>query len=134
VAPEVQAPTVIDASAPADAWILPSSVEAAAVDMVIAINVTHIAPWEATTGLVAGAGRLLRPGGRLCIYGPFLGPDGGFTTESNKDFDANLRSRDTRWGYRDVRDIEAEAKKAGFSGASVMDMPANNQLIAFVRS
>ena len=39
-------------------------------DLVLAINITHISPVEATEGLFAGANRLLRPGtGRLVLYG-----------------------------------------------------------------
>ena len=39
-------------------------------DLILAINVAHISPVEATKGLFAGASRLLNPGlGRLVIYG-----------------------------------------------------------------
>ncbi|HVK79484.1 MAG TPA: DUF938 domain-containing protein, partial [Verrucomicrobiae bacterium] len=34
-------------------------------DALVAINMIHISAWEATLGLMAGAGRLLRPGGVL---------------------------------------------------------------------
>ena len=36
-------------------------------DMVLCINMIHIAPWAATLGLVAGACRVLAPGGLLAL-------------------------------------------------------------------
>src|SRR6185437_12709995 len=44
----------------------------APVDAMISLNMVHIAPWEAALGLLAGAGRLLRPDGVLFVYGPFM--------------------------------------------------------------
>ena len=38
----------------------------------ISLNMVHIAPWQAALGLLAGAGRLLRPDGILYFYGPFM--------------------------------------------------------------
>lgn len=49
----------------------------------------------------AGAGRVLKPGGTLMVYGPFK-KDGVCTTESNASFDASLRSQNPSWGYRCV--------------------------------
>ena len=47
----------------------------------------------------AGAGKVLRPGGLLLVYGPFK-VDGKCTTESNASFDASLRRQNPEWGYR----------------------------------
>ena len=33
------------------------------------VNLCHISPWGATTGLFAAAARLLQSGGHLCVYG-----------------------------------------------------------------
>src|SRR2546423_932353 len=41
-------------------------------DAIVSINMIHIAPWSAALGLLKGAGRLLRAGGILFLYGPFL--------------------------------------------------------------
>lgn len=47
----------------------------------------------------AGAGKVLRPGGLLLVYGPFK-VDGKCTTESNASFDMSLRQQNPEWGYR----------------------------------
>ena len=45
-------------------------------------NLCHISPFGVTAGLVAGAAKVLRPGGLLCVYGPFM-VDGEHTSGSN---------------------------------------------------
>ena len=96
-------------------------------------NVLHISPWAVSKNLFAGAGRLLRDGGHLFIYGPFM-RDGEHTAPSNADFDASLRARNPDWGVRDVRDIETLANDAGLTLADVVAMPANNLVLVFARA
>ena len=55
--PNLLPPIVLDAAAPD--WPL------ARADAVVSINMIHIAPWAAAEGLMAGAERLLAPGGVL---------------------------------------------------------------------
>jgi hypothetical protein len=50
-------------------------------DLALCMNMIHIAPWEATLGLVECAGRVLRGGGLLVCYGPYK--VGGTAAESN---------------------------------------------------
>ena len=50
-------------------------------DLALCINMMHIAPWEATIGLMECAGRVLRKGGMLVCYGPYK--VGGTASESN---------------------------------------------------
>src|SRR5258705_143137 len=57
---------------------------------VFCANVIHIAPWRVAEGLFAGAGRYLRTGGRLFLYGPFK-RGGKHTAPSNAAFDKSLR-------------------------------------------
>ena len=87
---------------------------------------------EFSLNLIAGAGRLLRPGGRLFIYGPFK-RDGAHTAPSNAAFDASLRAENPAWGVRDVSDIAALAADAGLNGPEIMPMPANNLVLAFAQ-
>ena len=85
----VKHPVMLDASS--STWPVEGPLAA-----VIVANLTHIAPWKATLGLIAGSGRLLQPGGLLCIYGPFK-LDGKFTTASNQDFHDHLVSTNSAW-------------------------------------
>lgn len=100
------------------------------VDLVVCINMIHIAPWEATRGLLAGSRLCLRPKGRLFLYGPYK-QGGRHTAPSNEAFDQGLRSRDPRWGVRDLERVVEKATEAGFSLLEVIEMPANNLSLVF---
>ena len=95
-------------------------------------NVLHIAPWRVSEGLFGGAGRTLRPGGRLFIYGPFM-RDGEHTAPSNAGFDASLRAQDPAWGVRDIAELSALAARAGLRLLEAVPMPANNFTLMFAR-
>ena len=84
-------------------------------DAVVAINMIHISPWEATLGLMAGAGRLLRQGGVLFTYGAYK-RGGAHTAPSNETFDQWLKERNPRFGVRDLEAVEAAANAQGDSG------------------
>jgi SAM-dependent methyltransferase len=114
----------LDASAPL--W---PTIEA---DAIVAINMIHIAPWTAAEGLMAGAGRILAPGGVLYLYGPFK-ENGSHTAPSNAAFDANLRSRDPAWGVRDVGQVAGLANTHGLDLVERVAMPANNLSLVFRR-
>lgn len=95
------------------------------VDAVFCANMIHIAPWSAAQALAQGAGRCLRPGGLLILYGPFK-VNGTHTAPSNQEFDADLRRRNTDWGVRDLDDFDALAQRAGLDHLETSPMPANN--------
>ena len=99
-------------------------------EMTICINMIHIAPWEATLGLMRGAGQALTPGGALWLYGPFI-RDGVATAEGNIAFDGWLKEKDPRFGVRRLEDVAAIAAAEGLSPPEVVEMPANNCLIGF---
>jgi SAM-dependent methyltransferase len=121
----VRAALALDAAAPA--WPVPRA------DAVLSINMIHIAPWAAAEGLVAGAARLLGPGGVLYLYGPYR-RGGGHTAPSNAAFDADLRARNPEWGVRDLEAVAALAEAAGFGAPEIVPMPANNFSLVFRRS
>lgn len=104
----------------------------APVDVVFAANLTHIAPWPATLGLVAGAADRLVGGGLLLIYGPFNEAD-DFTGPGNAAFDADLRMRNPAWGLRDREEVDAVASTQGFVIEPLHMMPADNRLLVYRR-
>lgn len=101
-------------------------------DALVAINMIHISPWEATLGLMAGAGRLLRTGGVLFTYGAYK-RGGKQTAPSNETFDQWLKQRDPRFGVRDLEAVEAAAKAEGLALNELIEMPANNFALVFAR-
>lgn len=102
-------------------------------DAVVSINMVHIAPWAATLGLFAGASRLLRAGGILFLYGPFM-RGGVHTAPSNAAFDASLKARDASWGVRDIADLERLGEASRLVLREVIEMPANNLSLVFSRA
>lgn len=101
-------------------------------DLVLCCNMTHIAPWIATDGLVEGAGRVLNPGGVFVLYGPFR-RGGKDTAPSNTEFDAKLRAENPAWGIRDLEDIAFLAMRADFAEPEIVEMPANNLCVVWRR-
>ena len=101
-------------------------------DAMLCINMVHISPWEATVGLMRGAGRLLPPGGLLYLYGPYR-RDGQRTAPSNDAFDADLRARNPSWGVRDLEEVATEAETNSLALDRIIPMPANNLSLLFVR-
>jgi Protein of unknown function (DUF938) len=97
---------------------------------IVNINMIHIAPWEACLGLMAGAQRILPPGGILYLYGPFK-QKGEHTAPSNAAFDQSLRSRDPSWGVRDLEAVIAVAAEHNLSLLETHAMPANNLSVVF---
>ncbi len=104
----------------------------AEVDAVFTANLTHIAPWDATLGLLAGAAARLGQGGLLLIYGP-VNEGGSFTGPGNAAFDADLRLRHPEWGLRAREDVDAVAQGLGFAIEPRRTMPADNRLLVYRR-
>jgi cyclopropane fatty-acyl-phospholipid synthase-like methyltransferase len=99
-------------------------------DALVAINMIHIAPWDATQGLFAGAARVLAAGGIVFLYGPYK-RCGRHTAPSNEAFEQWLKARDPAFGVRDLGEVEREAARRGFSLREVVPMPANNLSLVF---
>lgn len=122
-------PVALDISKPIDQNSSPELTPASC-DLILNINMVHISPWEASVGLFKTAGALLKPGGILFMYGPFK-VDGVLEPDSNVRFDQYLRSQDSRWGIRDLVDLDILAKDNQLKREKVVNMPANNKCTVF---
>lgn len=104
-----------------------------AADAIFCANMIHISPVESCEGLLAGSGRILKPGGPLLLYGPFRRRDVP-TAPSNEAFDADLRARDPRWGLRLLEDVTASAATYGLQHDDTIEMPSNNLCVVYRRA
>jgi SAM-dependent methyltransferase len=124
----LRAPQRIDLTDDAWTWT-----PGGALDAMLCVNVLHIAPWRVSENLIAGAGRYLKPDGRLFVYGPFM-TEGQHSAPSNEAFDVSLRAQSPDWGVRDVSDLAALADGHGLTLAGIHPMPANNLVLVFARA
>lgn len=120
-----ESPRVIDASNPQ--WDVD---ETDGIVSIIAINVIHISNWSVTEGLLAGADRILPTGGMLFLYGPFIQSD-VVTSESNLNFNEQLRRQNSEWGLRNLDAIKNLADMEQLDLDKVIQMPANNLSVIF---
>ena len=100
------------------------------VDGIFTANTLHIMRYDYVAGFFRNAGRVLKAGGVLCVYGPFK-YGGEFTTQSNASFDVWLKQRDVLSGVRDFEQVQAWATAAGLELLADHTMPANNQLLVW---
>lgn len=96
-------------------------------DVVLAINVLHIAPEPAGRHLFRHAARLAKSGGLVITYGPFRYPERPLEP-SNVEFERWLQSVDPQRGLREVATLDAYAEAHGFAFEGDLALPANNHL------
>ena len=101
-------------------------------DALLCINMIHISPWETTKALFQGASQLLAGGSPLVTYGPYR-LHGEHTAPSNAAFDQSLRSRNARWGIRDIDELRELAGRTGLVLEERVSMPANNMILVWTR-
>ena len=100
------------------------------VDGVFSANTLHIMSADSLPCFFAGVGRILKPRGFLCVYGPFR-YKGEFTSESNARFEEWLKSNDPDSGVRDFEKVKSLAEESGLMLVDDHAMPANNQLLVW---
>jgi len=97
---------------------------------IVSINMIHVTRWTCTIALFKGAGKLLKNGQFLLLYGPFkIGNK--HTSQSNYFFDNSLKMQNDLWGIRNLEEVTDEAKKNGFLQEDIIRMPANNLSIIY---
>ncbi|MEP0191489.1 MAG: DUF938 domain-containing protein [Erythrobacter sp.] len=120
-------PVTLDASQPATWPIIRA-------DAIVCINMVHICPWAATEGLFKGAEQVLGEMDMpVVLYGPYI-EQGVETMASNLRFDASLKSRNPKWGLRDVAAMDELASAHSFARTARIAMPANNLMLVYRRS
>ena len=97
---------------------------------IVVINVIHISPWSVTKGILKGAQQILPRGGVLYFYGPFI-QDNITTAHSNLAFDNYLKTENSSWGLRNLKEIESLAQEHSLVLEPVIKMPANNLSVIF---
>lgn len=102
------------------------------VQAIYSANSLHIMSESSVVAFFKGVGRHLPVSGVLLIYGPFK-YNNQFTTESNAQFDNWLKSRDQASGIRDFEIVNALAISESLQLIEDIAMPANNQLLVWVR-
>ncbi|MBT3061610.1 MAG: DUF938 domain-containing protein [gamma proteobacterium symbiont of Ctena orbiculata] len=101
-----------------------------AYDGVFSANTTHIMSWPEVEGMFRGIGRVLKPEGCFALYGPF-NYRGGYTSESNRNFDQWLKSRDPLSGIRDFEALNELAESNELRLAEDVEMPVNNRILVW---
>lgn len=102
------------------------ALDEASFEALAAINVIHIAPWEATGRLFGLAERLLGDDDVVYLYGPYRYADRPLEP-SNERFDQWLKERDPKSGIRLFEDVRKVANAHGFELGGDRAMPANNR-------
>jgi len=97
---------------------------------IVSINMIHVAQWNCTIELFKGAGKILKKGQFLFLYGPFKICN-RHTSISNYFFDNSIKMKNDLWGIRNLEDVCNEAKKNGFIQENIIKMPANNFSIIY---
>jgi cyclopropane fatty-acyl-phospholipid synthase-like methyltransferase len=100
------------------------------VDAVFTANTLHIMSWPQVENGFAGIAQVIQPDAVLAVYGPF-NYNGGFTSESNRNFDAWLKQRGAHQGIRDFEAVNTLAEQIGLQLQEDNAMPANNRLLVW---
>ncbi len=129
----VQAPQLVDVTASQWRNGAPFASWPEKFDAIVSMNMIHIAPYVATTGLIEGAAKRLDDNGLLIFYGPFK-RGGEHTAESNEKFEQWLKSHNPDWGVRDMEEIVEIAASNGLNHQQTIEMPANNLVVVFRQS
>jgi hypothetical protein len=102
------------------------------IDVLIAVNVLHIAPASATQQLFRHASKACVANGVVFTYGPWFSSS-RLTAPSNIEFHQWLQSRDPSMGLRVDAEVDAIAASEGWRLAGDVDMPANNRSRWWIR-
>lgn len=121
----INAENLQNIGAPLSMDVRTADVEPDGYDAAFSSNTAHIMGIDAVERMFALVGTALNGQGVFCLYGPFR-RDGQFNTQSNADFDANLRGRDPVMGIRDIERLDKFAAVNGMRRQRLYAVPSNN--------
>lgn len=98
---------------------------------ILCINMIHICDGDAPIiALFDLASDLLSiEKGILCTYGPYM--VNGEMAESNWAFDRSLKSRNAKWGVRELSSLQEIAQERGLKLMETVEMPSNNLFLVW---
>jgi cyclopropane fatty-acyl-phospholipid synthase-like methyltransferase len=102
-------------------------------DGVFSANTAHIMSIVAVECMFDVVAECLNDGGKFCLYGPF-NLDGKFTSDSNENFDASLKSQNPEMGVRDLEALDSFAHANGLRRTNLYAMPANNMIAVWTKN
>lgn len=113
--------------------VLDQSWKVSPVDAIFSANSLHIMSWDMVKQFFRGVGEVLKPQGKLLVYGPFS-YQGVHTSPSNARFDQYLKQQNPLSGVRDFIDLDDLAKSQGLSVIEDYAMPANNRCLLWEKA
>ena len=103
------------------------------IQTIFTANTLHIISWPLVESFFEGVSQTLDSGGLCLVYGPF-NYKGKFTSTSNEQFDAWLKSRDPESGIRDFKAVNNLAICHGLTFVEDVPMPANNRMLIWQKN
>jgi len=102
-------------------------------DIVYTANTLHIMSWDNALSLIKQLGESLIVGTKIVIYGPF-NYKGQFTSDSNANFDLELKKQNPQSGIRDFELVVENMLNENITLLEDIEMPANNRLLYFIKN
>ena len=99
-------------------------------DGVFSANTTHIISRLSVIDMFSGIGKVLKPDGIFCLYGPF-NYNGKFISPGNERFDRWLKGRDPESGVRNKEYLDGLAADNAMILIADHEMPVNNRILVW---
>jgi SAM-dependent methyltransferase len=117
---------------PLDYDLLVPAWQGRSADALLCINVLHVSPPECAEALLAGAARVLAPGGPLVVYAP-LRRRGAPLDGRLARIDGKLRAHDPALGVREREQFVEAATRHGLSLEAELPMPEEGDALLVLR-
>lgn len=99
-------------------------------EVIYTANTFHIMSFKTVEECVKKSAKGLKQNGLFIVYGPF-NMNGMFTSQSNADFDNQLKIRNPVQGIRDLESIDFLMQAENFERIQITSMPANNFILIY---